>query len=159
MDEFAGVSEDHPAPARGEAPRPRFLTLKRTAMAAATAFLAINLWTGAPLIAVWVGSQVVGQTTLSMKAVCVVIVVLAALVFSMAIALSWLNATYERLTGQPSRERRLTWLRSMNTQDDDEMLVGMRVSALERIVVSSVYLAVIALLVWFFFFARAPLPG
>ncbi len=69
-------------------PQPGSL-LKRTALAAATAFLAINLWTGAPLIALWVGSQVVGETVLSMKAVFVVVIVLAVLVFSMAIALAW----------------------------------------------------------------------
>ena len=51
--------------------------LKRIAMVAATAFLSINLWTGAPLFALWVGSQVVGQTALSMQAVFVVVIVLA----------------------------------------------------------------------------------
>jgi hypothetical protein len=138
---------------------PGRMLLKRTAMAAATAFLAINLWTGAPLVALWVGSQVVGQSTLSMKAVFVVVVVLAVLVFAMAIALARLNAAYERLTGHPVRERRLSWLRSMNTQEEDATLKGSRVSAVERIVIASVYLAVIALLVWFFVFARSPLPG
>jgi len=156
MDQLAGPS---PGPAPAGARRPRFVALKRTAMAAATAFLAINIWTGAPLIALWVGSQVVGETVLSMKAVFVVVVVLAVLVFAMAFALAWLNDAYARLTGQPNRERRLTWLRSMNVEEDDDMLVGMRVSALERIVVASVYMAVAVFLVWFFFFAGSPLPG
>jgi hypothetical protein len=39
------------------------------------------------------------------------------------------------------------------------MVIGMTVSAIERIVVFSVYLAVLAFLVWFFFFAGSPLPG
>jgi hypothetical protein len=47
----------------------------------------------------------------------------------------------------------------MNTQDEHEVVVGMSVSAVERIVVISVYLAVVAFLVWFFFFAGSPLPG
>jgi hypothetical protein len=134
------------------------MALRRTVMAAATAFLAINIWTGAPLLALWVGSQAVGETTLSMKAVFIVVIVLAVLVFGMATALAWLNAAYDRLTGQPSRDRRLGWLHSMNTQDEDQLLAGMKVSMLERIVVASVYLAVIALLVWFFGFAGSPLP-
>jgi hypothetical protein len=134
-------------------------TLKRTALAAATAFLAINIWTGAPLIALWVGSRVVGETVLSMKAVFVVIAVLAVLVFAMAMALAWLNGAYARLTGEPHRERRLTWLRSMNVEDEDEVLVGTRVGVLERIVVASVYVAVAVFLVWFFAFAGSPLPG
>jgi hypothetical protein len=157
MDELEGIFDDDRPPVRSE--RPRLFVLRRTAMAAATAFLAINIWTGAPLIALWVGSQVVGQTALSMKAVFVVVVVLAALVFAMAFALAWLNDAYARLTGVPSREHRLTWLRSMNVEDDDEILVGMRVSVMERIVVASVYLAVAVFLLWFFFLAGSPLPG
>ncbi|HYM55846.1 MAG TPA: hypothetical protein VES97_10815 [Solirubrobacteraceae bacterium] len=128
-------------------------------MAAATAFIAINIWTGAPLLALWVGSRVVGRTTLSMQAVFVVLIVLAVLVFAMAMALAWLNASYDRLTGRSSGEQRLTWLRSMNAEKEDPVLIGTTISALERIVMASVYIAVIALLVWFFFFAGSPLPG
>ncbi|HME90478.1 MAG TPA: hypothetical protein VKE49_03590, partial [Myxococcaceae bacterium] len=58
---------------------PRFMTLKRVALAAATALVTINIWTGAPLLALWVGSRVVGKTVLSMRAVLVVVVVLALL--------------------------------------------------------------------------------
>jgi hypothetical protein len=65
-------------------------------MAAATAFLAINLCTGAPLFSLWLGSRVVGQRQLSTAAVGVVVVTLAALVIAMAIALSWLDTTYKR---------------------------------------------------------------
>jgi len=132
---------------------PRF-ALKRVAMAAATAFLAINIWTGAPLFALWVGSQVVGKTTLSMKAVFVVVIVLAVLVFTMALALAWLNAAYDRLIGRPPAETRLSWMRSMSVADDDEAHYAVGISALEQIVMASVYLAVVAFLVWFFFLAH-----
>ena len=132
----------------------RFLSAKRLLMAAVTAFLAINIWTGAPLFALWVGSQAVGQQTLSMAAVGVVIVVLAILLLGMIVALDWLDTTYKRLTGHPLRENRLTWLRSMNTQGDAVSL-GLPMSLLEKIVMANVYVAVLALLVWFFFFAHA----
>ena len=148
-----------PVPDDDGAPGRRALALKRAALAAATAFLAVNIWTGAPLIALWVGSQVVGETVLSMKAVFVVVAVLSVLVFGMAIALAWLNDAYARLTGLPRREGRLTWLRSMEAPEEEEQLVGMRVSVLERIVMASVYLAVAVFLVWFFFLAGSPLPG
>jgi hypothetical protein len=130
---------------------------KRAAMAAATAFIAINIWTGAPLIALWVGSKTVGSTVLSMQAVFVVVLVLALLLFPMVMALAWLNSSYNSLTGRPQGERRLRWLRSMSTQGQDRNETG--ISTLERIVMTSVYFAVIALLVWFFVFARSPLPG
>jgi hypothetical protein len=135
------------------------MALKRGAMAAATAFIAVNIWTGAPLLSLWVGSRVVGGSALSMAAVFVVVGVLAALVFAMALALGWLNASYNRLTGRRSGSVRLAWMRSWNADEDDD-LEGheLGVSALERIVVTSVYIAVIALLVWFFAFAGSPLP-
>ena len=141
-------------------PEPRGSLLKRAALVGATAFLSINLWTGAPLIALWVGSQVVGQSVLSMQAVAVVVVVLAVLVFSMAIALAWLNSTYDRLTGRVPGERRMPWLRSVSGEEGiEEPGHGAGISPLERVVMTSVYLAVISFLVWFFAFAGAPTPS
>ena len=142
------------------APEPRGSLLKRAALVGATAFLSINLWTGAPLIALWVGSQVVGKTVLSMQAVIVVILVLAVLVFSMAIALAWLSATYDRLSGRVPGERRMAWLRGVGAVAGLlDALLGAGISPLERVVMTSVYLAVISFLVWFFGFAGAPTPS
>jgi hypothetical protein len=147
------VSVPAPEPQQGS-------LIRRTALAAATAFLAINLWTGAPLIALWVGSQVEGETVLSMQAVFVVVIVLAVLVFSMAIALAWLNSTYDRLSGRAPGERRLPWMRGMSGDKGIEQPgYGAGISPLERIVMTSVYLAVISFLIWFFFFAGAPTPS
>jgi hypothetical protein len=94
-----------------------------------------------------------------MGAVGVVVVVLAVLVVAMAFALVWLNNTYADMTGTPRGEGRLGWMRSMNTQHEEEEIIGMRVTLLERIVVMSVYLAVITFLIWFFFFAHVSLPA
>ena len=135
----------------------RVSVLKRVAMVAATAFLSINLWTGAPLIALWVGSQVVGKTTLSMQAVFVVVIVLAVLVFTMAMALAWLSSAYDNLIGRPSGEGRLPWMRSMRGDGIEEPGYGAGITPLERVVMGSVYLAVICFLIWFFFFAGSPL--
>jgi hypothetical protein len=142
----------------GERDSRRSTILRRGLLAASTAFIAVNLWTGAPLLALWVGSQVVGQQTLSMQAVIVVVVVLAALVYPMTIALTRLNAAYDRLAGRPSGEDRVAWLRSMNVQREQNLGRRTGISALERIVMASVYIAVITFLVWFFFFASSPLP-
>jgi hypothetical protein len=142
----------------GERSSRRAEILRRGLLAASTAFIAVNLWTGAPLLALWVGSKVVGQQTLSMQAVIVVVVVLAALVYPMTVALTRLNAAYDRLVGRPSGEDRLAWLRSMNVQREQNLGRRMGISMLERIVMASVYVAVITFLVWFFFFASSPLP-
>jgi hypothetical protein len=128
-------------------------------MVAATAFLAINLWTGAPLLALWVGSQFVRRSTLSMGAVIVVVVVLAVLVFSMSIALTWLNHEYDRLSGRDPGERRLPWLRGMSDEEGVEQPgYGAGITPLERVVMVSVYLAVICFLLWFFLLAGSPSP-
>jgi hypothetical protein len=136
--------------------RGRFMTLKRVAMAAATALVAINIWTGAPLLALWVGSRVVGKTVLSMRAVLVVVVVLAVLVFGLAAVLIWLNNTYDELIGRPRIERRSPWLRSMRAEAEQNIDARVGVTALDRIVTMVVYVAIIALLLWFIFFAGRP---
>ena len=137
----------------------RWVMAQRTLMAAATAFLSINLWTGAPLLALWVGSKVVGRQTLSMQAVFVVVIVLAVLLYGMTLALSWLNFTYDGLVGRPQNAHRSAWLRSMNVEREETVSAYVGISALERIVMASVYVAVITFVVWFFFFAGSPLPG
>lgn len=137
--------------------QPQASILKRVALVAATAFLSINLWTGAPLLALWVGSRVVGGTTLSMQAVFVVVIVLAVLVFTMAMALAWLSASYDSLTGRSSGEGRLPWMRSMRGEGIEEPGYGAGITPLERVVMASVYLAMLCFLAWFFFLAGSPL--
>ena len=75
-------------------------------LAAASALLAINLWTGAPLLALWVGARAVGQQSLSMTAVLVVIAVLVALMLAIALALAWLDSIYRRIARAPLRDSR-----------------------------------------------------
>jgi hypothetical protein len=135
----------------------RVMTLKRVGMAGATAFITVNIWTGCPLLALWVGSQVVGEQALSMAAIGVVVVVLAVLVFVMVVALTWLNNIYDELTGRPRTERRATWMRSMRAEAEGHVSQRVGITALERIVMINVYVAVIALLIWFFFLAGSPL--
>jgi hypothetical protein len=145
----AGAGE---ARAEGE---PRLLNLRRASFAAATAFLSVNLWTGSPLLALWVGSQAADERMLSMTSLFVVVITFAVLSLAISIALLWLEGRYRVLVGLPMREARLTWLRSFNAQREPVRQVPM--SLLERIVTVVVYVAVILLLVWFIFFAGSPL--
>jgi hypothetical protein len=152
---IAAMASDHRAAEKG-GPR-RFVPLKRLALAGATAFVTANIWTGCPLLALWVGSQVVGQRSLSMAAVGVVVVVLAVLVFVMAVALTWLNNIYDELIGRPRAERRATWLRSMRAEAEGHVSQRVGITALERIVIVNVYIAVTTLVIWYVFFAPPPL--
>jgi hypothetical protein len=126
-------------------------------MAGATAFIAVNIWTGCPLLALWVGSQVEDGRPLSMTAVGAVVVVLALLELVMLVALTWLSNVYDGLTGRPRAERRATWLRSMSAESEIHISQRVGITRLERIFMINVYVAVIALLAWFFLFARSPL--
>lgn len=137
----------------------RSIALQRATMAAATAFISINLWTGAPLLALWVGSQVEAKSTLTMSAVLVVMLVLAVLLTGMAVALTWLNNTYDELIGRQRTERRVPWLRSMRAEAEGHISSRVGITALERIVMISVYIAVITLLIWLVFFAGSMVPG
>jgi hypothetical protein len=134
------------------------MALKRATMAGATAFVTVNIWTGCPLLALWIGSQAVGTRTLSMSAVGLVVVVLAVLVFVFAVALTWLNNVYDELVGRPRAERRATWLRSMRAEAEGHVSQRVGITLLERIVMANVYLAVISLAVWYVFFAGPPSP-
>jgi hypothetical protein len=147
-------------PAAEGSPRPRLLWLRRILLLSASALAAINVWTGAPLLAVWVGSQAAAGSQLSMGAVGVVIVVLGASCLALTMALSWLSARYDKLTGRPVAARRTSpWLRSMRGEREEEARRRHGISPVERVVVIVVVLAGLAFEVWFFFFAGSSLPS
>ena len=130
------------------------LMAKRLGLATLSAVIAVNIWTGCPLFAVWVGSRAVGSSGLSMGAVFLVVAVLAAGEIALTLALTWLSARYDELTGRPPAARRTSpWLRSMRGEREDFAKRRQGVSPVERIVVVSVVLCVVAFEVWFFFFA------
>jgi hypothetical protein len=134
--------------------------IKRVALVVATALVSINVWTGSPLLAVWVGSRVQGGMGLSMTAVFSVVVVLAVLVLALAWALTWLNAKYDELTGRPPAARQTSpWLRSMRDERETDVRSKYGISAVEKVVVVSVVAAVLVFEVWFFFFAGSSLPS
>jgi hypothetical protein len=137
------------------------MALKKIGLVTASALCAINIWTGAPLLAVWVGSKVQGSLgTLSMTAVFSVIGVLAVMVFALGFVLTWLNAKYDELTGRPPAARHTSpWLRSMRDEREEDTRRKFGISPIERVVVASVVAGVLAFEIWFFFFAGSSLPN
>jgi hypothetical protein len=131
----------------------RFLPLKRTSLAAATAFATINIWTGCPLFALWVAAQVAGEHRITMPALGVFVVAIALLEGVTVIVLAWLNNVYDELTGRRRVERRSPWLRSMRDEAERHVSQRVGITLLERIVVINVYFVVIAFVVWYVFFA------
>jgi hypothetical protein len=127
---------------------------KRFGLAALMAFLALNLWTGSPLLALWIGSKVQsGDSQASMSAVFVIIVCLV--VFSIALyqALKRVMHSYREATGTlPTVRTHAPWLRSMRGERPDYDGAA-SISGGERIIVVTVVLAAAAFEVWFFFFS------
>jgi hypothetical protein len=133
--------------------------VKRFALAAAAAFVTVNIWTGAPLLALWVGSRTAGPTGLSMTAVFVVVGVLMVLVLVLVKLLTALNERYDRLVGHHADRRTSPWLRSMRSEREDDVRRRQGTTAIERVVVVSVSIAVLLFNVWFFFFAGSPMAN
>jgi hypothetical protein len=131
----------------------RSLTLKRIGLTAATAFAAINIWTGCPLFALWVAAQVSGEHRITMPAVGVFLITVALLEGVTITALAWLTNVYDELIGRRRVERRSPWLRAMSEEAERHVSQRVGISLPERIVMIIVYLAVIALAVWYVFLA------
>jgi hypothetical protein len=135
--------------------------VQRLALVIGSALVSVNIWTGAPLLAVWVGSRVqAAQNRLSMTALLAVVATLAVTVFALAWVLSWLNNRYDEVTGRPADRRQTSpWLRSMRGERESDIQAKHGISAIERVVVISVVGAALAFEVWFFFFAGSSLPN
>jgi hypothetical protein len=133
--------------------------LKRVGLAALMVIVGLNVWTGSPAFALWVGSRVQGNGPLTMTAVFVVVVVFAAGSLSLAALLSWLGARYDALTGHaPTTRRHAPWLRSMRGERVQyEGSPPPRLTVLERVLVAMVVTAFVVFEIWFFFFSTSPI--
>ena len=137
------------------------MALKKMGLITASAVCSINLWTGAPLFAIWVGSKVQGSfNSLSMTAVFAVIAILAVSVFALGYLLTVINNKYDELTGRPAVARQTSpWLRSMRDERDDAVQRKYGIGGIERVVVLCAVAGVLAFEAWFFFFAGLSLPN
>ncbi|MGZ3447559.1 MAG: hypothetical protein ACXU88_17870, partial [Myxococcaceae bacterium] len=125
---------------------PAHLQLKRMLLIAATVLVGINTWTGAPLFAIWVGSHAQGGKVLSLRGVVTVLVVLTVLEFFCALALGWLSATYDRLTGRPRFAGQTSpWHRAKRGDRVQDIRARFGMSGPERAVAACVVLGILAL--------------
>ena len=131
-------------------------TVKRFALVAAMAVVTFNIWTGAPLFAVWVGSRVQSHSEASMAGIAVVAITLGVVCFLLLRLLGLLGTRYDRLVGvSPTVRRHVTWLRSMRGERPEYKGVTPTVTMAERIVIVAVVVAFAAFEVWFFFFSSS----
>jgi hypothetical protein len=140
--------------------RPKKSLWRRVLLVAAMILATLNIWTGSPLLALWVGSKVQGSSgTLQMSAVGAVVVVLAVMVFLLARAIAWLDVAYGEAVGRPPKVRQVRpWMRSLAGKYGDPKQETEPLTTLERILVVTVVIVVVLFEVWFFFFAGSSLP-
>jgi ABC-type Fe3+ transport system permease subunit len=132
---------------------------KRFGLAALMAFLALNVWIGSPLLALWIGSRIQGDASQpSMGALAAVLLCL--IVFSVLLyqALKRVTYAYQEATGTlPTVRTHAPWLQSMRGERPDYR--GARITGAERIVVVVVIVAAVAFEVWFFFLSGSSIGG
>ena len=128
--------------------------MQRALLLAAMAVVAVNIWTGSPLLALWVGSRLQGTSGLSMGAVFAVIVVMGVASYGLIRLLGVLGARHDRLLGIPPGPRRQQpWLRSLSGERTRDQRRRQRVTALDVVLVGTVLIAVMVFEVWFFLFS------
>jgi hypothetical protein len=133
--------------------------LRRAALMAGMMVVGLNIWTGNPLLALWVGSRVVGSGPATMGAIGVIAAMIGVVGIALAKLLAILGGAYDRATGHTATvHRHVPWLRSMRAErveyerDRSGGLAGMEV-----VIVAMVVLAVAAFEVWFFFYSSSPI--
>jgi hypothetical protein len=146
-----GSTRDHSGPATW---------VLRVLLAALMVLAAVNIFTGVPLLSLWVGAKIEGNGDLTMGIVFAVIAMLALGVGFLGWALSRLGRAYDSVTGhEPPPRQRAPWLRSMRDEPEHKRTRAGHLTGLEKTLVASVVIAVLAFEVWFFFFAGSSLPN
>ena len=133
---------------------------KRVALLAASAVASVAAWTGAPLLAVWVGSRLQEGTQPEMGAVAAVVLTLAVCEFLLITLLSNLNERYDRIIGRRAPTKRPPpWHSSLSGEREKQIRRDEGVTPIERVVAISCALAFAAFEIWFFFLAGSSLPN
>jgi hypothetical protein len=132
---------------------------KRVALAALMALIAMNVWIGGPLLALWIGSRVQahsgGSLTIRPATALVVFGSLAAISVALMRALRAASGAYDRATGASAGPRRHdSWIATERRDIPGERP---SLTTLERILVVVVACAALAFEIWFFFFSTSPI--
>jgi hypothetical protein len=133
--------------------------VRRVGLVAAMGLVSLNIWTGAPLLAVWVGSRMQHDSNQpKMGSVAVVVIVLAALCLALVRLLALLSARYDAVVGRsPQRREQSPWLRSLRGERAHPTLQERPLRAIEYVLVVAVMVCAAVFEIWFFFFSGSPL--
>ena len=132
--------------------------VKHVALVSLMSVLVLNIWTGGPLLGLWIGSRVQGTGPPSMGALAAVAGTIAVVSGGLMWALAHLSRLDDDLTGRRATVRRhLPWLRSLRGERPHEVGKTSALSPLEALLVASVFIVVALFEIWFFFFSGSPI--
>ena len=132
--------------------------VRRITLLSLIGLASLNLWTGGPLLALWVGSHAQSSGPLTMFSLLVTIGVLLGVSLGLVRLIAVLQEAYRKQGGESTHVRAHTpWLRSMRGERPVYPGEHGRVSAPERMLVLVVIIAVAAFEAWFFFFSGSPI--
>ena len=132
--------------------------VQRLGLTAAMAVVAVNVPTGSPVAALWIGSQMQGEGPPKMSSVTVVVVTMAAFSLGLTRLLALLGGRLDRLTGlTPQVQAHAPWLRSMRGERPVYPGEKAQITTLEWILVATVVLTVIAFEIWFLRYSGSPI--
>jgi hypothetical protein len=115
----------------------------------------VIMWIGVPLGLIYIASQLASSSNPTAGPYVLVLVGLPVGMALVGKCLGILDRAHARLTGRVDTTRRpATWMRSMRA----ERVSTRRVGGLDRVMIASVALAILAFAVWFFGFAGSSLP-
>jgi hypothetical protein len=125
---------------------------ERIVLVAGMALATANIWTGAPLLGLWVGSRVAPSSGISMLAVFAVAATIFGVAWALIRILATLSARYDEASGRRRTVRRhVPWLRSMRGERPNDTAGESALSAGDYVVVVGVVLCLLAFEYWFFF--------
>jgi len=122
------------------------------------AVVTLNIWTGAPLLGLWVGSKVAPASGISMLSFFVVALVIGVAALLLLQLLGVLQEAHARASGRDlTRRRQTSWLKPMSgARTRGKGAVAPPLTATDYVMVGGVVLAAAAFEAWFFFLAGSP---
>jgi hypothetical protein len=132
---------------------------KRVTLAALMGFIAMNLWIGGPLLALWIGSRVQAESgaslTIRPTTALVVFASLGLITVVLVKILRVVSDAYDRATGVgPAKRKHDSWVA---TERKNQPGVRPSLSTLERTLVIVVAIAALTFEIWFFFYSTSPI--
>ena len=121
----------------------------------------VNVWTGAPLAALWIGARLQGDTTAvkmssRLRRDRLPRDVFAALLVQ---AMTRLSAKYDELSNIVQPRRQAPWMRSMRGDRPEELIAAQDAPRRRRSSSARCWLAILCFEVWFFFFSGSSIGG